>query len=209
MSHTTRLRATALAGASALLLLTGCGSASSSAGNDATDATFGWIPQEDEATGVDFSLPVPITGPTEQRRPGAGTAVASRAYAGQAGELTLSVRFLSTPDSPESLVEEVPAQRMPYRVIDQIRAEGDYQVDVISNQRVDGTEQPTYDARLRASSEEEDAAWAMRTRAFDEFVLVTQVVGFPEGEVSPAFEQQVQTAFERLNATVEIPASVR
>lgn len=207
MSEPTRLRATALAVASTLLLLTGCGSGSS--GDDSKNTNMGWFPKEDVETGVDFALPPPASGPEEQRRPGKDTAVASRSYAAPAGEITLSVQFLSTPESPESLAEELPAQRMPFVVIDRIRSEGDYAVDVLSNERVEGFEQPTYDARLQASSADEEAVWAMRTRAFDDFVLVTQVVGFPDGEVSPELEQRVVTALARLNDTVTIPDSLQ
>lgn len=206
MSHSTRLRATALALSSALLLVTGCGSESSA--NDPANVTLGWVPKDDEQTGVGFALPAPVTGPEAQRRPGEETAVASRAYAARAGELTLSLQFLSTPESPGSLAEELPVQRMPYVVIDQIRAQGGYEVDVLSNERADDLQQPTYDARLRASSGEEDAVWAMRSRAFEDFVLVTQVVGFPADGISPEFEQRIETAFERLNDTIVIPDSL-
>lgn len=207
MSPTSRPRATAVAVASALLLLTGCGGSESS-GDDAAEETLGWFPKEDEVTGIDFALPPPSSGPEEQRRPGKETAVESRGYAARAGEITLAVQFLSTPESPASLDKELPAQRMPYVVVDQIRAEGDYMVDVLSNRRVEEIDQPTYDAVLQAEGDGEEAIWVMRSRAFDDFVLVTQVVGFPEGETDAELERRVRTAFDRLNGTVRIPDSL-
>jgi hypothetical protein len=205
MTATLRVRATVPAVVAALLLLTGCGSDDN---GDSATVGMGWIPKEDEPTGVDFALPAPAAGPQEQRRQGRRTSVDSRSYAGRAGELTLSVQFLSTPESPQSLDQELPVDRMPQVVTDQLAEEGDYEVDVLSNERVDAEQRPTYDARLRVSSAEDEALWTMRTRAYDDFVLVTQVVGFSEGESGPGFQQQVATAFERLDDTVAVPESL-
>lgn len=168
----------------------------------------GWLDQEDEETGVGFALPPPVTGPEESRRPGRTTAVASRSYGARSGELTLSVQLLSTPEDQAALDREVPAHRAASVVVEQLRAAGDYRTQVLSNDRVDELAQPTYDVRMVVTSTEEEALWSMRTRAFDEFVLVTQVVAFVEDGDRSDLEEQVATAFDRLNGTVVLPPSL-
>ena len=178
--------------------------------DDGGDTPMGWVPREDGETGVDFALPPPSSGPEETRRPGTDTAVASRAYAGRAGDITISVQFLSTPESPEALTEELPPEGMPRLVLDQIEADdADYQAELVSNDRLEEADQPTYDAHLRVSSPEQEAVWRLRTRAFDEFVLVTQVVAFPEGGTDADVERRVEKAFEQLNGTIGVPPSLQ
>jgi hypothetical protein len=183
---------------------------------------MGWVPREDEETGVDFALPPPASGPEETRREGKDTAVASRAYAGRAGDITISAQFLSTPENPGSLAKELPPEGLPRLVIEQIEAAeaaetaqggaggaADYEAELVSNDRLEEADQPTYDAHLRVSSPQQEAVWRLRTRAFDEFVLVTQVVAFPEGDADAEVERQVEMAFRQLNSTVGVPSGVQ
>jgi hypothetical protein len=166
---------------------------------------MGWIPKQDEETGIGFALPPPTAGPEERRRPGRSTEISTRAYTARAGDVSFSVQFVSTPDSPASLAREVPPQRMPLVAIDQVRAEGDYEAEVLSNERVDDLDPTTYDAQVEISSDDERAIWWMRTRDLGEVVLVTQVVVFMEGGNHGELEAQGATAFDRLNGTVEVP----
>lgn len=208
MTTTTGFRA-ALAVGCAMGLLAGC-SADGDADGGSRSAPMGWIEREDEATGVRFALPPPISGPEDTRRPGRTTAVASRSYGSRTGDLRLSVQFLSTPEDPEALSRELPPRRVPSQVLDQIRTEGDFEGEVLSNDRVEALDEPAYDAQLEVSSGDEEAVWWMRTRALADVVVVIQVVGFVEGEDTgssnrAALEAQGAAAFQRLNQTVAVP----
>lgn len=169
---------------------------------------MGWIPREDEKTGVTFALPPPMAGPEEERRPGRSTAVARRAYTARAGDLAFAVQLFSTPESPGSLARELPPQRMPFVTLDQLQDGGDYEADVVSNERVQGLDHPAYDALLELSGDGEEASWWMRTHALDEVVLVTQVAVFvdsEDSEDSAELEARGAAAFDRLNSSVDIP----
>jgi hypothetical protein len=198
-----RLRALPLVLACLTILLAGC-SGDGGSGGDGPEAPMGWLAKEDEETGIGFALPPPATGPEERQRPGLTTPVHSRDYVSQAGELTLSVQFLSTPDRPEALADEVRPDRVPYLVIDQMEAAGATEAQVVSNERVEGSAEPTYDARLEFASGEEEAVWSMRTRALDDVVMVTQAVAIVEDDREQV-ESQVQLALDRLNGTVDLP----
>lgn len=169
---------------------------------------MGWIPKQDEETGVEFALPPPTAGPEDRRRPGRETPVATRAFTARAGDVAFSVQFVTTPKSPAALARELPLRRVPSAAIDQVQAEGDYEAQVLSNVPVEGADHPTYDARLRISSGDEEAWWWMRTRALGEVLLVTQVVVFVDGagvEERGELQARGETAFDRLNGTVEVP----
>lgn len=169
---------------------------------------MGWIPKQDEKTGVEFALPPPTAGPDERQRPGVETPVETRAYTARAGDIAFSVQFHSTPDSPGALARELPPKRMPFVAIDQLRSGVDHEAQVVSNEQVEEVDHPTYDAQVELSSADEEAIWWMRTHALDGVVLVTQVVVFVESEGDGSRDElrtQGETAFERLNSTVEVP----
>lgn len=207
VTSTHRLRAASLAAVLAATSLAGCGDDDSAGGSNG--APMGWIDREDEPTGVVFSLPPPISGPEDARRPGRTTAVATRSYGSRSGDLAISVQLLSTPEDPDALRRELPPRSVPRQVLDRIRTDGDYDGEVLSNEPVEGLAEPAYDARLRVTSDEEEAFWWMRTRALDEVVVVTQVVAFSDDTGTKAeradLETQGETAFDRLNRTVEVP----
>ncbi len=205
MNLFSRLRALPVALACAAALLTGC-SGDSDSPDDAKGLPMGWIEQEDEETGVGFALPPPEKGADEEEREGRTTPVVSRNYTSNAGPLLLSVQFLSTPDNPAALDNEVRVDRTPYLLIDQMKTAGPLEVDVLSNQVVEDTEVPTYDARLQLTNGGEVGVWSMRSHELGEAVVVSQVVAIVEGDREEV-EAQVATAFERLNDTIDIPES--
>lgn len=169
---------------------------------------MGWIPKQDEETGVEFALPPPTAGPEDRRRSGSETSVATRAYTARAGEIAFSVQLHRTPDNPEALARELPPRRMPSLAIDQLRSGVAHEAQVVSNERVEEFDHPTYDAHVELSSADEDAIWWMRTHALDGVVLVTQVVVFVDSEEDESRDElrtRGATAFERLNSTVEVP----
>ena len=205
MNIFSRLRALPVAIACAAALLTGC-SGEGDSSDDGKGLPMGWIEQEDEETGVGFALPPPEKDADEEQREGRTTTVLSRNYTSNAGPLLLSVQFLSTPDNPAALDNEVRVDRVPYLLIDQMKTAGPVEVDVLSNQVVEDAELPTYDARLQLTSDGEVGVWSMRSHELGEAVVVSQVVAIVEGDREEV-EAQVATAFERLNDTIDIPES--
>jgi hypothetical protein len=202
-----RLRTLSVTLACAASLLTGCSDDTDSS-DEGKGLPMGWIEQEDEQTGVGFALPPPEKGADEEQREGRTTPVVSRNYTSNAGPLLLSVQFLSTPDNPAALDNEVRVDRVPYLLIDQMRTAGPVEVDVLSNQAVDEAGVPTYDARLQLTSGGEEGVWSMRSHELGEAVVVSQVVAIVEGDREEV-EAQVATAFERLNDTIDIPESAQ
>jgi hypothetical protein len=199
-------RVRALAVALLLTCATALAACGDGEGGSVDSAPIGWQTKTD-ATGVRFALPVPVTGPEETRRTGDGAVIASRSYAARAGDLTISVQVLTSPEDPGALTTQMPARRAPFTAIDQVQEQGDFEGRVLSNNRVDEAEQPTYDAHLELSSPDQKAIWWMRTRQFETFQLVTQVVAFVDADEQPP-EKEAETAFDRLNATVEVPDTV-
>lgn len=169
---------------------------------------MGWIPERDEPTGVGFALPLPMTGPNERDQSGKDASVLERSYTSRAGDVTLSVEFLTTPDDPAALAGEVSVRRVPYRIVDELRSTGPVAVDVLSNRAVDGAEVPTYEARLLLTSDGEKGVWALRSRQLDDVVLVTQVVTLFEGDQEAA-EAQVGRALARLDDSLSIPETLQ